>query len=176
MRHLPASMPIVFLLLLLLTPGLMMGQSEQYSCNEYGSYIFNMLIKNDKKIADEFVDLIDYTAYIDRIDKLPESEKDEIKYNASKSYTSIRNLYNKECNRILKLYKTSQSRGATFTYTTCDFKPSKNFPDIGFMTCYYLVQLPGEDEEEELDTILFECIRTVNGWRILDGFFDGEAP
>ncbi len=137
----------------------------------YGKKIYTMIIENNNELLDEFIDLQDYTAYIDRLDKLPPAEKEEIKRDASRSYTDVLKDYEVECTRILKLYTNSHNEGITFTYSTTEFEPSRNFPNIGIITFYYIVDIPGFEEPEE-DGLRFECIKTSNGWRILDGFFD----
>lgn len=126
---------------------------------------------NNRGLNDEFVNLVEYTAYIDRLESLPEQQKENIKIGAVKNYSNVRSAYDLECYRILTLYKQSLSIGAEFEFSSCSFKPHKYFNEIGFLTIYYTVMLPGE-EEAEVDAIKFECIKTANGWKILDGFFD----
>lgn len=141
----------------------------------YGAYIFDLVLYGSYQLQDEFVDLTEYTAYIDRLNNLPEHIREEIKYDATRGYNDVRLDYEAECARIIALYKASAASGATFKLDMCEFEPSKNFPNIGFITCYYTVNLPDE-EEPEGDALRFECINTPNGWRILDGFFDATNP
>ena len=138
---------------------------------DYGRYVYDLVLSGNRELVYEFVDLNEYTAYIDRLDKLPEEIKEEIKFDATRSYTDVRKGFEEECIRILDLYTNSVKSGATFEYSVTEFEPGKNFPDIGFITCYYIVNLPDAEEPEE-DAIRFECILTKNGWRILDGFFN----
>lgn len=145
-------------------------------CDTYGMHIFNMLLNNDASLNDEFVGLIEYTAYIDRLEKLPEAQRENLKLGAIKSYDAVKKEYHKECKRILKIYKNTLAEKAEIAFDSCYFQQSKNFPDIGFMTCFYTVLLQGPEEELQLDAIRFECIKTQNGWRVLDGFFDGQNP
>jgi len=146
------------------------SQNREANCEEYSKYIFKLLLSNNYALANEFVDLIEYTAYIDRLEKLPDAQKENIKIGAVKSYDAIKTQFNKECHRILKIYKKSIASGASFTYEDCNFKANKFFKEIGFITVNYNVLMPGE--EDEFDAIRFEVIKTANGWRILDGFFD----
>lgn len=150
--------------------GFVLTQAQE-TAEEYGLVIFNHIIQNNSQIEDEFVDLIQYTSYIDRLEQLPEEERESIKLGASKSYTEVRQNYAIECANILELYQSNTKLGAQFTYLYSAFSSSKNFPDIGLITCYYRANLPGEEEPLE-DAIVFECIKTTSGWRILDGFFD----
>ena len=122
-------------------------------------------------IRSEFVDLNQYTAYIDRLEKLPEEEKEMIKADASRTYTEARQTYIDECKSILALYQINLNEGATFEFMNCEFSQSKNFPDIGLLTCFYTAIIPSE-ETPLVDAIVFECIKTGTGWRILDGFYD----
>jgi CRISPR/Cas system CMR-associated protein Cmr5 small subunit len=137
----------------------------------YGKKIYSMIIENNKNLMDEFIDLRDYTAYIDRLEKLPAEEKEAIKWDASRSYADVLKDYEVECTRILNLYAQSKREGITFTFSTAEFKPNKNFPNIGILTFYYMIDIPGFEEPEE-DGLRFECIKTSSGWRILDGFFE----
>lgn len=148
----------------------MVGQDDFQGCEDYSKRIFEMLMKNNFALANEFVDLIEYTAYIDRMENMPEAQKENLKTGALKSYDAVKIQFNKECYRILKMYKQSLANGASLSLDSCNFKPNKYFKEIGFITIYYIVAMPGE--EAEIDAIRFECIKTANGWRILDGFFD----
>lgn len=143
----------------------------QNNFDKYGKYIYELVLSGNRELVYEFVDLNEYTSYIDRLEKLPTEIKEEIKFDATRSYTEVRKGFESECYRILDLYQNSQKNGTTFKYSVTEFKASKNFPDIGFITCYYIVNLPDGEEPEE-DAIRFECIYTTNGWRILDGFFN----
>lgn len=147
------------------------ASTGQDDFTEYGKLIYTMIIQNDRGLLNEFVDLREYTAYIDQLDKLPAKEKESIKRDASRSYKDVLRDYEDECLRILSLYANSKEEGISFSYSTTEFNPSRNFPNIGIITFYYIVEIPGFEEPEE-DGIRFECIRTKNGWRILDGFFD----
>lgn len=138
---------------------------------DYGQYIYNLVIAGNKNLIDEFVDLNQYGAYIDRLDELQADEKEELKKGATKSYPEVKRDYNEECKRILGLYTESKQAGTKFNFLTSTFTPSKNFPDIGMVVCYYEALLPGEEETVE-DAFRFECIKTKSGWRVLDGFFD----
>ncbi len=155
--------------------GLLIGSLAygQESYADYGKHVYELVLNGSNELYDQFVDLNDYTAYIDRLEKLPEHLKEEIKRDATKSYTDVRKDYSLECSRILDLYKNARQEGTTFKYSATEYAASKNFPDIGFLTVYYIVNIPGFEEPEE-DALRFECIKTVNGWRILDGFFDAN--
>lgn len=159
--------------LLFITALTTQAQDDDYKA--YGAYIFDLVLYGSNQLQDEFIDLTEYTAYIDRLNNLPEHIREEIKYDATRSYNEVRLDYEAECARIIQLYKQSAATGATFRFDMCEFEPSKNFPNIGFITCYYTVNLPDE-EEPEGDALRFECINTPNGWRILDGFFDATNP
>lgn len=143
----------------------------QPTAEEYGIVIFNQIIDNNAQLKNEFVDLVQYTAYIDRLEKLPEEERETMKLGATKSYTEVKQLFDLECVNILKLYQRNKKSGATFVFLKSVFVQSKNFPDIGLVTCYYQASIPGEEELLE-DALVFECLKTESGWRILDGFFD----
>jgi len=143
----------------------------QQTAEEYGIVIFNYIIQNNTQLNKEFVDLVQYTSYIDRLEKLPEEEREAIKLDATKSYAEVRQLFDLACTNILNLYQSNTELGATFIFLNSVFAKSKNFPDIGLVTCYYQANIPGEEEPLE-DAIVFECIKTGSGWRILDGFFD----
>lgn len=143
----------------------------QGSPEEYGLKIYEYIMSGNMALAEEFVDLNQYTSYIDRLEKLPQEEKEAIKADASKSYTEVKQSFNVECQKILRLYSLNRRAGSTFEFTKSTFTQSKNFPDIGFVTCFYVANIPVE-EEPLVDAFVFECIKTANGWRILDGFFD----
>lgn len=145
----------------------------QNSVEDYGKEIYTKIMQGNTELMNEFVDLNQYTSYIDRLEKLPQEEKELIKAGASKTYTEARKTYNDECLGILELYKSNIKSGATFAFINCTYKQSKNFPDIGLLTCFYTANIPVE-EDPLIDAIVFECIKTATGWRILDGFY--EAP
>ena len=143
----------------------------QQSAEEYGKMIYQYIVNNNNQLPNEFVDLVQYTSYIDRLEKLPEEDREAIKANASRSYSEVRQYFVEECSRILKLYETNSTLGATFEFRMSVFTQNKNFPDIGLVKCFYIANIPAEEEPLE-DAIVFECIKTASGWRILDGFFD----
>ena len=161
----------IFITILVITTLGSNAQTDDFKA--YGNYIFELVLSGSLQLQQEFVDLAEYTAYIDQLNNLPENVREEIKYDATRSYNDVRLDYERECSRIIKLYQNSKASGATFKFDLCEFTPSKNFPNIGFITCLYTVNLPDE-EEPEGDALRFECINTVNGWRILDGFFDAS--
>ena len=144
---------------------------SQSTAEEYGELVYKMIIRGDQNLNDQFIDLNQYAAYIDNLETLEEFEKDNMKYSAQENYSDIRYDFDKECNRILDLYAEDANYGTTFTFEACEFEANKTFPDLGMMTCYYIADIPDE-EEPVRDAIRFECIKTANGWRILDGFFD----
>lgn len=143
----------------------------QVSAEDYGLQIYKMIISGDRELSNEFVDLQQYSAYIDNLNSLPEDQKENIKRNAAKSYSEVRHDFDSECNRIISLYVDGLKTGTTFTFSNCAFEIDKQFPNIGMITCYYIADIP-EEEEPVADAIKFECIKTDTGWRILDGFFD----
>jgi len=150
---------------------------SQQTPEEYGRSIYELVVNNKTTLVNEFVELAEYNAYIDRLAQLPENVREEIKYDASRSYNEVYKEYEKECQRILKLYKRGQVKGIKFSYLNSTFEPSKNFPNLGFITCVYTTVLPEdeyefEDGDDNRDAFRFEAIKTANGWRILDGFFD----
>ena len=162
-------MPKFYIILFCLFNSLL--AQSQGSAEEYGLKIYDLIMTGNAALTDEFVDLNQYTSYIDRLEKLPQEEKEAIKADASKSYTEVKQNFNAECQKIVKLYSLNSRAGSTFEFTNCTFTQSKNFPDIGFVTCYYVANIPVEEEPLE-DAFVFECLKTENGWRILDGFFD----
>lgn len=147
----------------------------QNSAIEYGDNIFDLLLTNSPELEHQFVELNEYTAYIDALQKLPEHIKEQIKYDATRSYNDVRVDFEQECSRIKSLYKSGLDEGMQFHLDFCTFEPSKNFPNIGEITCYYTVNIPGDEESAE-DALRFECLKTESGWRILDGFFDATNP
>ncbi len=151
---------------LLLSPGI-----AQESAEDYGLLIFNMITTGNSDLNEQFIDLNQYSAYIDNLKVLEEHEKENMKYGAEQNYSDIRHDFDSECTRILELYKEGKLSGITFSFELCEFEPNKNFPNLGIVTCYYIADIP-EEEEPVRDAILFECVQTQNGWRILDGFFD----
>lgn len=143
----------------------------QTTPEEYGELVYNMITHGDRNLNDQFIDLNQYAAYIDNLETLEEFEKENMKYGAQENYSDIRHDFDSECNRIIDLYAEDANYGTTFTFEVCEFEANKAFPDLGMITCYYIADIPGE-EEPVRDAIRFECIKTVSGWRILDGFFD----
>ena len=49
---------------------------SQITVEEYGKAIYNQIMSGKHELTNEFVDLNQYTAYIDRLEKLPEEEKE----------------------------------------------------------------------------------------------------
>lgn len=153
--------------------------AQQQTPEEYGLNIYTLVVNNKTSLVNEFVELGEYNAYIDRLAELPDKVREDIKYDATRTYNDVQKEFEKECSRILKLYKRGQIKGIKFSYLYSTFEPSKNFPDIGFITCVYSSVLPEDEDEYDLgeeedtrDAFRFEAIKTANGWRILDGFFD----
>jgi len=150
------------------------GMAQQTS-EEYGQMIYQMILSENIGLTNEFVELTEYTAFIDQLAKLPEQQREAIKFDASRSYNEVQKDFQRECQRMLKLYKKGQANGIVFHYLESFFEPSKNFPEIGFITCVYTTELPGDEdplvEEDNRDAFKFEAFRTANGWHILDGFF-----
>ena len=149
---------------------------SQHTATEYGSIIYNLILENNSALVNEFVELAEYTAYIDDLGQLPEQVREEIKFDASRSYNDVRKDFESECQRMLNLYSKGKASGITFSYFASFLEPSKNFPDIGFITCVYTTDLNDDEEdlteEDNRDAFRFEAIKTASGWRILDGFFD----
>jgi hypothetical protein len=147
----------------------------QQSSEAYGQTIYELIVSDNPILINEFVELAEYTAYIDRLAKLPEEQREAIKFDATRSYNDVQKDFQRECQRMLKLYRKAQASGIDFTYQLSFFEPSKNFPEIGFITCVYTTELPEDEEplveEDNQDAFKFEAIQTANGWRILDGFF-----
>ena len=148
-----------------------LSATAQSTAEEYGELIYNMITKGDRLLSEQFIDLNQYAAYIDNLETLEEIEKDNMKYGAQQNYSDIRHDFDNECNRILELYAADVEYGTRFTFEVCEFEANKAFPNLGMVTCYYIADIPNE-EEPVRDAIRFECIRTASGWRILDGFFD----
>ncbi len=146
----------------------------QENTANYALHVYELIVNGDARLADEFVDLNQYTAYVDRLTNLPEEDRELMKDVAAKSYSEVKNTFNTECLKILKLYQGVKKKGSTFTYLKSIFTPSKSFPDIGMLTCFYIANIPNEEEPLE-DAIRFEVIKTSSGWRILDGFYDDPA-
>ena len=147
----------------------------QQTSDAYGKTIYELIISNNPILINEFVELAEYTAYIDRLAKLPEEQREAIKFDATRSYNDVQKDFQRECQRMLKLYRKGHENGIAFSYSQSFFEPSKNFPEIGFITCIYTTELPEDEdplvEEDNRDAFKFEAIKTANGWRILDGFF-----
>lgn len=145
--------------------------SAQDSVIDYGKKIYTYIVNNNLDLTNEFVNLQQYSAFVDELANIPDEQKEDLKHHAVKSYTEVKRDFINECIRILELYHRNQKNGVELTFLNCQYIPSKHFPKIGMLSCFYIANIPEEEEPLE-DAIRFECIKTANGWRILDGFFD----
>lgn len=145
--------------------------TAQQTAEEYGKHVYELITTGSKELNNQFIDLNQYATYIDNLQTLEEHEKENMKYGAQLNYTHVRHDFENECSRILRLYTNDANHGTQFTFEACTFNANKNFPNLGMVTCYYMADIPKE-EEPVRDALVFECIKTESGWRILDGFFD----
>lgn len=157
---------------LFLTLLLCAGQSQaQVDCEPYGTKIFELLISSDQGIKEEFIDLIEYQSYVDRL-SMPEEKKENLKEHALNNYMELKKNFINEANRIITFYEKFKGQGVVFTYQYCTHDKNPKYPGIGFIELFYIAEENGEVTD---DSISFECIYTANGWRIIDGFYQ-ENP
>ena len=118
----------------------------QTSPEEYGQNIYEMIITGNRNLNEQFIDLNQYSTYIDNLNTLEEIEKDNMKYGAEQNYSDIRHDFDTECNRILDLYADDTDYGTQFKFEICEFESNKSFPNLGMITCYYIADIPREEE------------------------------
>ena len=159
---------MIALLLLFLSPVLVNGQAD---CEPYGTKIFNLLISADQDLKLEFIELIEYQSYVDRL-SVSDDKKEDLKEHALNNYLDLKKNFINETKRILEFYQKMKEKGIVFTYQYCTIKDNPKYPGIGFIEIFYIAEENGEVTD---DSISFECIYTANGWRIIDGFYQ-ENP
>ena len=139
----------------------------QRDCEPFGSKVFDLIVSAKSELKNEFIDLIEYQSYVDRL-TMDDSKKEDLKEHAMNSYMSLKKNYYNECNRIIEFYNDLKEDGYTFNYQYCTHKANPKYPGIGFIELFYLAERKGKITD---DSISFECIYTNGGWRIIDGFY-----
>jgi hypothetical protein len=137
-------------------------------CDGFAAEVFTALFQSEEVLFDFFVELNSYLVWVDQIQTTAD-KKDLLKLNALQNYKSIRKSFKKESKRIHKLFKDFERSGGILTLDSCGYRPNKDIPTLGVMTCYYSGTIAKSNVR---DAIWFEVIYDGVRFRIVDGFFD----
>ena len=148
----------------------LLNTQAQDGCEPYGGMIFNFIVQgNNVDLKAEFVDLIEYQSYVDRL-PMDQDKKEIMKEHALENYMSLKKSFLNESEKIVAVYRQYSKDEIIFKYQYCTFLANPKYPGIGFIEVFYLA----EDQSEVIDdSVSFECIYTSAGWKIIDGFYQG---
>lgn len=137
-------------------------------CDGFATDVFGALFRSEEELFELFIELNQYQNWVDQVQITPD-KKDLMKLNALQNYKSIRKAFKKESKRIHKLFSDFERNGGVLTLDSCGFRPNKDIPTLGVMTCYYSGSI---SKSSVRDAIWFEVVYDGLRFRVVDGFFE----